>query len=397
MKLIKYNLAFSLLILTGSCLAQWSAIPSGTNHHLKDVHFPDASMGYAVGSNGVVLKTTDAGDTWQTVYSDSGLTFRSVFFTSHDTGYAAGGSLYKTTNGGLNWSPVLSDSLNIITEVYFLNSSTGFVSGTKLYRTTDAGISWDSVNLNNTFSTICFPSDSVGYFIGGPDYNNPLYKTTDGGQTYIPITNGLQSIKESAMFLNDSVGYMCGWYSPIVVKTTNGGFSWYQIDTINPSQCWEIYFQDENNGYYFDNSGGTYKILHTTNGGATWTGQLTGSGAWLNALQFIDPVTAIAVGDSGKIYKTTNGGVGIQENDVPLSIRVYPNPFSDFTIINSQIDFENATATIYNQLGQSVYQLKHLSGNTNYLYRNNLPVGMYFLHITEGTMITMAQKLLITD
>jgi len=56
----------------------------------------------------------DSGNTWQTVFTDSLLSFTSVFFTSIDTGYATSGSLYKTTNAGVSWSKIIADTLSQI-------------------------------------------------------------------------------------------------------------------------------------------------------------------------------------------------------------------------------------------------------------------------------------------
>jgi len=394
----KQILTLTLIILSIHSFAQWTQIPSGTIADLKDVHFPSNSVGYAVGNYGIVLKSIDAGNTWLTVHTDSALSFQSVFFTSEDTGYAAGGNLYKTTNGGANWTEILTDSLNQIIEVFFVNNTFGFASGTKLYKSINAGISWTSINLNNIFSSIYFPSDSVGYFIGGPDFGNPLYKTIDGGQNYIPITNGFQSIKESTYFINDSVGYMCGWYSGVLVKTTNGGINWQQVDTINSSQCWDVYFVDENIGYYIDNEGGTYIIRNTIDGGVSWTTQLIGTGIWLNAFHYINSNTAVAVGDSGTIYKTINGGgIGIQEMQFIQSINIYPNPFSSSTTLERDIIFKDAILTVYNSLGQQVKLIKNISGKTIILHRDNLQSGLYFIRLTEDNKIIATDKLVITD
>lgn len=239
-----------LLLLTIHVSAQWAAIPSGTNINLRDVHFPTDSIGYIVGDYGLVLKSTGKGDTWQTVHLDSAICFNSVFFTNNDIGYAACGSLYKTIDGGVNWTVILTDSFNSIKEVYFVNDSLGFAGAdNRVYKTTNAGIGWttalNSSSDDREFSSIYFPSNSVGYFIGGPTSLDQLFKTVDGGQSFIPITNGFQSIKEATYFLNDSVGFLCGWYGATLVKTTDGGMSWQYLDTINWQSCFDVYFSDE--------------------------------------------------------------------------------------------------------------------------------------------------------
>lgn len=65
-----------------------------------------------------------------------------------------------------------------------------------------------------------------------------------------------------------------------------------------------IQFIDNNTGHAV---GGSGRVLKTTNGGSTWTNQTSG-GTNLNALHFPDASTGYAVGSAGQISKTTNGG-----------------------------------------------------------------------------------------
>jgi photosystem II stability/assembly factor-like uncharacterized protein len=378
--------------------SQWKQVPSGILYDLKDVQFPTNTVGYAVGDFGVVLKSVDSGNTWAKVFTDSLLSFNSVFFTSNDTGYATSGSLYKTTNAGVSWSEIIADTLGQIGEVYFVNSNLGFASGPVLYRTTDAGNSWSTINLNNQFSSIHFPNDSVGFFIGGPGAADQLYKTIDGGQNFVPISNGFQSIKEATYFLNANIGYMCGWYNGLLAKTIDGGITWQQVDTIFSTQCWDVHFIDQNVGYYIDNGGGNHTISNTIDGGATWTTQLTGIGGYLNALYFVTSNSAVAVGDLGKIYKTTNGGrVGISEVNYTKKLTVYPNPFKSLATIELNKKLKNGTLTVYNYLGQQVKQENNLNGLTITLNRDNLQNGMYLVHIFEDNQIIKTGKIIISD
>ena len=64
----------TLIILCGSLVYfgcsedtaqfEWRQVKSDTNTHLYGVHFVDAKHGWAVGTAGTVLSTTDGGTTW---------------------------------------------------------------------------------------------------------------------------------------------------------------------------------------------------------------------------------------------------------------------------------------------------------------------------------------------
>ena len=49
-------------------------------------------------------------------------------------------------------------------------------------------------------------------------------------------------------------------------------------------------------------------ILNTTNGGASWTSQSSGTNQKLNAVSFSDPSNGFAIGANGTVVATSNGG-----------------------------------------------------------------------------------------
>lgn len=68
----------------------------------------------------------------------------------------------------------------------------------------------------------------------------------------------------------------------------------------------DVYFTDANTGYAVGDSG---TIIITTNGGTLWSSQTSNTLNALSSVFFTDAITGYAVGDSGTILKTINGGV----------------------------------------------------------------------------------------
>ncbi len=89
--------------------------------------------------------------------------------------------------------------------------------------------------------------------------------------------------------------------------------------------------------------------------------------------------------------------LSIDENSKGNIFSIFPNPFISSTTINSNKNLENATLTIYNQYGESLMQVKNISGQTVSLSRDNLPSGIYFIRLTEENKIIAADKLIISD
>jgi photosystem II stability/assembly factor-like uncharacterized protein/putative cell wall-binding protein len=88
--------------------------------------------------------------------------------------------------------------------------------------------------------------------------------------------------------------------------------------TAAPTQTWSwqnprpqgsdllaVDFTDSNTGWAVGDAGA---ILHTANGGATWTLQSSGTTMGLNSIRFVDANRGWAVGRGGTILRTTDGG-----------------------------------------------------------------------------------------
>lgn len=84
--------------------------------------------------------------------------------------------------------------------------------------------------------SIYFPSPSVGYVVGGPEWTESsgkafIYKTTDGGETWTELTN--HPLTADRGFLSDvhckdvDTCWTVGRWATIL-RTTNGGESWYK-------------------------------------------------------------------------------------------------------------------------------------------------------------------------
>ena len=78
-------------------------------------------------------------------------------------------------------------------------------------------------------------------------------------------------------------------------------------------------------------------------------------------------------------------------------IVIYPNPFTNQTVLQTYKVLTNATLALYNSLGQQVKQLNNINGQTVTLNRDNLPSGLYYLQLTQDNQTIATDKIVIAD
>jgi len=257
--------------------ATWFAPPS-PNLSEWELELLPGGIGYSVGSNLWIAKTTNGYDNWEGLFLNAN--FVDVFFTDELTGYAAdgrytGGPLYKTTDGGLTWfglpnfpSQVFTSSLR---SIYFTDSLTGFAGSApaRIIKTTDAGESWYIVNRTGLTDTIglinrfFFINPTTGWAVttrGG------ILKTTDAGENWFAQLNAGISVIFSGVYFVDS---LYGWTANLNArpyKTTNGGNNWIQQTNLDIWQSRDVLFNGSLRGFLLESN----KLYKTTNGGVTF-------------------------------------------------------------------------------------------------------------------------------
>src|SRR5687768_17426920 len=104
---------------------------------LKSMYFMNALHGFAAGYKGLLLKTTDGGQSWTRMHMPgiaASRDFNSIFFVDAQTGYIAGGkrtndsiqTILKTTNGGNSWIIQRDMPGSWLKTIYFTGANTGY-------------------------------------------------------------------------------------------------------------------------------------------------------------------------------------------------------------------------------------------------------------------------------
>ena len=306
-----------LVFLAYSCgyTQTWTAQTSPVSCTFYSVKFINNTTGWAVGSSGKIIKTTDGGTNWTAQTSGTTNTLHAVFFLDANTGWTVGSAstIRKTTDGGTTWTTITK--AGIFNSVFFANSTNGWVctSAGGIFKSTDGGATWNT-QTNPTglgLTSLFFVDANTGYAVGNNDGsggNAVVIKTTDGGTNWSAQTSGTTNNLTSVYFVDANTGYAVDDASitgnATIIKTTNGGTDWATQTSGTLSALQSVCFVNANTGYAVGADG---TILFTNDGGATWTSQTSNTTLTLNSVVFTDMNTLWTVGGSSKILKSING------------------------------------------------------------------------------------------
>ncbi len=311
-----------LLLLTFSWTfgqTGWRSIAPGQNVHFTDIYFHNSSDGYAVSPylTTSILKTTDSGENWS-VQSIGGNSPVTIDFYNSSFGFASayGYPGFSTQDGGANWA-VRNRSLTAY-DCSMVSNYTVILVGSSgnVMRSTDGGVNWTYPSTGNSvqYNSVWFYNTSYGWVCGN---DGVVCRSTDGGVnwTSYSVTQTAPALHEmqSIFFISQTVGWCVGvfssGYAPIF-KTTDGGTTWVKkSQSLTTQQLNGVFFSDASNGWAVGNAG---VILHTTDGGETWATQQSGTSQNLNEVFFTNSTYGWIVGDNGVILRTTDGGMPVE-------------------------------------------------------------------------------------
>ena len=101
------------------------------NNGLSSVYFTDSNTGWAVGEDGVIIKTSDGGISWVRQTSGTTEILQSIYFIESKTGWAVGlqGTIIKTTDGGETWISKNDTIIENLYSVFFIDLNTVWIVG----------------------------------------------------------------------------------------------------------------------------------------------------------------------------------------------------------------------------------------------------------------------------
>jgi photosystem II stability/assembly factor-like uncharacterized protein len=276
-----------------------------------DMRFPTRNVGYIVTNNQELLKTTDAGATWNIIR----------------TSFPGGVLVEFSDSGKMEW---IDENIGFISYVAVTDRD----DGGGVMRTTDGGINW-TVGTN-------LPQLGAGSFGIGPrgmvafDSNNvvisidrALWRSTDAGQTYTRVLVGgfgrviqMERVSSTEGYALDSSGSV---FNPVrTYRTTDAGATWSLVNSstdsgIRGADIGDFVLGSNGVGVFHttNESFGIENLFRVTDEGATIVNVGASSGADLGGFHadstILDENRFIVVNSISSsqtnIHFTTDGGV----------------------------------------------------------------------------------------
>ncbi len=221
----------------------------------------------------------------------------------------------------------------------------GNASGTVfIFATVNGGTNWiqQDSGTDLTLNSVAASDDTHAWAVGstvnswgGDDL--AIFATTDGSTWAAQILPGTTGELNAVTFLPDGLHGWAVGMGGAIVATTDGGANWGLQTSGSTEDLYAVSFSSASNGWAVGNFG---TILATANGGLSWSAQRSGSSAYLTGVDFVDANHGWAVGynygvfpfviaEASEILATTNGGATWIPQNWASGSWLYDVAFSD--------------------------------------------------------------------
>jgi len=251
-----------LLYRTDNGGTNWTKVNNTVAAKLRRIEMATATVGFAVGENGIALQTIDGGTTWDllNLYGTGlGITgeLRDVLFTSSTAGRFVGegatvvaislsGAVATPSAGTLTLPPAISGTHSIV-RIKSLDYAGGkyfyavtLLNGTQEYDAVLSGSSLSSTTLGEirgfNYTTVSYYSSTEGIVMGqdgdivrietpatGTAFKQSMHKS---GIVYTPL-------RAFFMDADHGIGLFANGGSTLGYYTTNGGTEWTSLSALN--------------------------------------------------------------------------------------------------------------------------------------------------------------------
>lgn len=304
----------------------WQALDASTHTDLWGTSFPDANFGWIVGNSGLVKRTSDGGSSWTTQTVPLSANFRAVDFIDSNRGVAVGAkasgvttsTILYTMNGGVTWRRAAAASTADLSGVSMASDVRGYAVGANgtVLRTMSGGASWSIIPGFGTASmnavAAARSATQTAYVVGNAvSLTYTVYKTTDGGASWTKlVVPGTGSSLLGVGCSADGQRVTVAGQNGALLHSSDGGATWTdqsQFRMVTPVS-YSLRAVSQINSTVARACGDLGIVLRTADSGTLWTAAQAHTSSNLLAAVLVDANNGYAVGEGGAVLRTTDGG-----------------------------------------------------------------------------------------
>ncbi|MFN8595273.1 MAG: hypothetical protein U0559_03700 [Anaerolineae bacterium] len=246
----------------------------------KVVLAPDyAASGHLMTSNlyGAVRLSQDFGQTWSNslIPGSAHDLLYSPNFTSDHIIFASDFNAYRSADRGLNWTQIVTGSTRLMLSPNYVADHTVFAIGTGISKSIDSGVNWTTILSTPVKSLAISPQYSVDHtlFASGEDGSRVVYRSANGGSTWLSVTIGVStttigSISLSPAFSSDHIALAFG--SDGLYRSINGGDTWSLLPDFDQQAVTAVYYAPDWSTQPDVFAIAPQGLYRSDDGGATW-------------------------------------------------------------------------------------------------------------------------------
>lgn len=324
----------------------WQNRVHGINEDIRSIDFADSNTAIAVGNEGLILRTTNAGITWKRITAPTAQKLNAVAMHSNGEGYIGGdfATMLKTTDYGQSWQIIdgnisQNDPESFYASMDVSQDSNSIVfcgrSSTELGALVGViGVSKDKgAHWNITYMDSCYVVQQCRRYanglliaVGAGSRNGGIIlRSSDDGVTW-------SIVKKTDFIINAIDGNGIYFYAvgllKQMLKSTDGGISWQRLINADDAIVYQSVYAKNVNELWICGNRGT--VITSNNGGESWKNISMAEDVMLNAV-FLSPKDEIlVVGEKGvlashPLLSTSVDGEAITSHNLPNG-ELYYNP-----------------------------------------------------------------------
>ena len=205
------------ILRTQNAGSSWEQMTSGTVLNITAIATFDLNNIWAVGNRSLIVHSTDMGETWITKSFLSATTLFRDIKCNGSRGYITGGEVVlKTEDAGATWEEQILTGYGGIHSLSITDNKVYALGDNKIIFTED-NVNWDILNAAvwGSKTALYFQDDQNGFVTtydittcGGCEIGSWIFKTTNGGNSWEEVYSGsIAPISDFAFSSNNEFGY----------------------------------------------------------------------------------------------------------------------------------------------------------------------------------------------